>query len=78
MCSSVLERKNLIASPFTSPLKTPLGWEEEKCRYWKVFFFKCVLICRWLVVLNLPLLNRFRSSNSTRSSLMLHVNFSVL
>ena len=28
MCASVLERKNLIASPFTSPLKTPPGWEE--------------------------------------------------
>ena len=38
MCASVLERKNLIASPFTSSLKMPLGWEEEKCRYWKVFF----------------------------------------
>ena len=59
MCASVLERNNLIASPFTSPLK-------------------CVLISRWLVVLNLPPLNRFRSRNSTRSSLMLHVNFSVL
>ena len=78
MCASVFERKNLIASPFTSPLKTPLGWEEEKCRYWKVFFFKCVLISRWFVVLNLPPLKRFRSRNSTRSSLMLHVNFCVL
>ena len=25
----VLDRKNLMASPFTSPLKTLLGWEEE-------------------------------------------------
>ena len=33
VCVSVLERKNLIASPFTSPSKTTLGWEEEKCRY---------------------------------------------
>ena len=39
MCASALESKNLIASPFSSPLKTPLGWEEEKCRYWKVFVF---------------------------------------
>ena len=30
----VLERKkNLMASPFTKPLKTLLGWEDEKCRY---------------------------------------------
>jgi hypothetical protein len=33
VCASVFERRILIASPFTSPLKTPLGWEEEKCRY---------------------------------------------
>ena len=25
VCASVFERKNLIASPFTSPLKMPLG-----------------------------------------------------
>ena len=30
VCALVLERKNLIASPFTSPLKILLGWEEEK------------------------------------------------
>ena len=29
----VIERKNLIASPLTSSLKTLLGWEEEKWRY---------------------------------------------
>ena len=30
----VLERKKtLMASPFTKPLKTLLGWEDEKCRY---------------------------------------------
>ena len=29
----VLERKNLMASPFTSPLKTLLGWAEAKWRY---------------------------------------------
>ena len=34
----VLERKNLMASPFTSPLKTLLGWEEAKWRYWKVLY----------------------------------------
>ena len=31
----VFERKNLMVSPFTSPLKTLLGWEEAKWRYWK-------------------------------------------
>ena len=44
----------------------------------KSVFFKCVLIPRWFVVLNLPPLNMLRSRNSTHSSLMLHVNFSVL
>ena len=33
---------------------------------------------RRLVVLNLPPLNRLRSRNSMRSSLMLHVNLKVL
>ena len=33
MCASVLERSNLIASPFTSPLLMPPGWEEEKCSF---------------------------------------------
>ena len=66
MCA-VLGRKNLIASPFTSPLKTPLGWEEK----WQVlegvsFFLKCVLISRWFVVLNLPPLKRFRSRRNGR------------
>ena len=39
---------------------------------------KCVLISSLLVVLNLPPLKMFRSRNSMRSSLMLHVNLRVL
>ena len=78
VCALVLERKNLIASPFTSPLKILLGWEEEKCRYWKVLVvLKCVLISRWFVVLNFPPLKMFKSRNSMRSLLMLHVNLRV-
>ena len=41
-------------------------------------FLKCVLISSLLVALNLPPLKRFRSRNSMRLSLMLHVNLSVL
>ena len=65
----VLERKNLMASPFTSPLKTLLGWEEVKCRYWKVLVgLKYVLRSRrlfwWM----------FRSRICTCVSEILHVN----
>ena len=71
----VLERKNLMASPFTSPLKTLLGWEEENWRYWKVLVgLKYVLRSRRLVWENLSPLRIFRSRNCTCMSEMLHVN----
>ena len=60
----VLERKNLMASPFTSPLKTLLGWEEAKWRYWKVLVgLKYVFRSRRLVLENLSPLWMFRSRN---------------
>ena len=77
MCASV-ERKNLIASLFTSPLKTPLGWGRRRNAHIERCFLKSVCSYLGVVVLNLPPLNRFRSRNSTHSSLMLHVNFSIL
>ena len=50
----VLERKNLMASSFTNPLETLLGWEEAKWRYWKVLVgLKYVLRSRRLVWENL-------------------------
>ena len=71
----VLERKNLMASPFTSPLKTLLGWEEAKWRYWKVLVgLKYVFRSRRLVWENLSPLWMFRSRNCTCVSEMLHVN----
>ena len=46
----VLEHKNLMVSPFISPLKTLLGLEEAKWRYWKVLVgLKYVLRSRRLV-----------------------------
>ena len=47
-----------------------------KCRYWKVLVF--LSVCSYLGGWLSPPLKRFRSRNSTRSSLMLHVNFRVL
>ena len=41
-------------------------------------FLKCVLMSRWQFVLNLPPLKMFKSRNSMRSLLMLHVNLRVL
>ena len=71
----VLERKNLMASPFTSPLKTLLGWEEAKWRYWNVLVgLKYVFRSRRLVWENLSPLWMFRSRNCTRVSEMFHVN----
>ena len=71
----VLERKNLMASPFTSTLKTLLGWEEANWRYWKVLVgLKYVLRSRRLVWENLSPLRIFRSRNCTCVSEMLHVN----
>ena len=76
MCASVLECKNLIASPFTSPLKTLWGERKRNTSIGRcLFFLKCVLLSRRLVVLNLSPLTRLRSRNSMHSSLMLHVNF---
>ena len=50
VCASVLERKNLIASPFTSPEDTP-GVGRGKVQVLKVLvLLKCVLISRWFVV----------------------------
>ena len=41
-------------------------------------FLKCVLMSRWRFVLNLPPFRMFKSKNSMRSLLMLHVNLWVL
>ena len=65
----VLERKNLIASPLTIPLKTLPGWEEG---YWNV-----LVGLKWskrLVWENLCPWWMFRSRNGICVSEMLHVN----
>ena len=71
----VLECKNLMVSPFTSPLKTLLVWKEAKWRYWKVLVgLNYVLRSRRLVWKNLSPLWMFRSRNCTCVSEMLHMN----
>ena len=44
MCASVLKRKNLITSPFTSPLKTPWGGRNMQASKDVCFFEGCARI----------------------------------